>query len=241
MLRRMLGLSTMAFALALLFCTAASAGNEDVCKAKGSGAGGFAFGFNRVDLSELDAKLKGKGFEGLSNDNIFYGGAGYGVVRGKILLGGEGGGFSQDVSSDSLKASVDGGCGFFNVGYVVYSRGGLSVFPLLGIGGSTVELRIVGREDAPSFDALLGNPRREVNVSTAGLLFGIGVGADYLLVLGGDEEGKGGLLFGVRAGYTFSATEADWMMVDRDVLRGPDVRMTGPYVHLIFGGGGSAK
>ena len=127
------------------------------------------------------------------------------------------------------------------MGYVVYSRGGLRVFPFLGIGGGGVNMRVVEKGTVPTFDEVLDDPRREVVLSTGSILFQVALGVDYFLPVGGDEGGKGGLFFGLRAGYTFAPSKADWKMWDRDVLKGPDVRLIGPYVCLMFGGGGMEK
>lgn len=208
---------------------------------KGAGAGGFLLGVATADFDDLNAELKSRGFTPLKSNNAVYGGLGYGIVRGRIIIGGEGVAFTQDVSSDTMQASFQGGYGFFDVGYVVYAKGGLNVFPLLGIGGSALDLWIVGKDETPSFGRLLDEPKREVNVSTVGLLVDLGIGVDYLLVLGEDQKGKGGLLLGFRAGYRLSPMQADWTMRDRDVLHGPDVRLTGPHVCLLIGGGGMTK
>lgn len=228
---------SISLAVVTLISTMAYAGGED---AKG-GAGGFMFGADRVDFGGLNDKLKAKGFEELEAGNFLFGGGGYGIVGGKLLLGGEGAGFSQDISSDTLKASVGGGYGFFDLGYVVYSRGGLRIFPFLGIGGGGVNIRIVEKGIVPTFDEVLDDPGRELVLSTGSILFQVALGVDYFISVGEDEKGKGGLLFGLRAGYTFAPSRADWKMRDRDVLGGPDVRLTGPYVCLIFGGGGMGK
>ncbi|MDZ7262335.1 MAG: hypothetical protein ONB05_09560, partial [candidate division KSB1 bacterium] len=187
---------------------------------KGGGAGGFEFGLNRFDSGELSTKLQAKGFEALEKNNFSLGGSGYGIIGEKILLGGGGYGFQQDVFSDTLKASVSAGYGVFNVGYVVFSKKGLRLFPMIGIGGGGVNLKIVERGVIPTFDEVLDNPRREANVSTGSFLVQFAVGMDYFLKLGEDEKGAGGLLFGIRAGYTFAPTKADWKMEDMDVLGG---------------------
>ncbi|RKY72288.1 MAG: hypothetical protein DRQ24_05355 [Candidatus Latescibacterota bacterium] len=208
---------------------------------KGGGGGGFMLGLNRFDLAELSTKLQAKGFDAVKENNVSFGGGGYGIIGEKVLLGGEGHGCQQDVLSDTLKASVSGGYGFFNVGYVVLSERGFRLFPMLGLGGGGISLRIVKRAVTPTFDEILDSPDREINISTGGILLQFGVGVDYLLKLGKDDEGEGGLLFGIRAGYTYTPTKADWKMEDMDVLGGPDVTVTGPYVHFIIGGGGFGK
>ena len=202
------------------------------------GVGGFMFGVNAASFEDLKDELTKKGFKELGARNTLFGGGGYGVVEGKFVLGGEGAGFSQDVSSDTLKATVKGGYGFFDVGYVIYSRGNLMIFPFLGIGGGGVELRIAERGATPTFGEVLEDPGREVVLSTGSILFQVGFGMDYLLPL---KEDGGGLLLGLRAGYILAPTKADWRMADRDVLGGPDARLTGPYICLTFGGGGTAK
>ena len=196
------------------------------------------FGLNKFDLTDLKTKLEERGFEALGKENLFLGGGGYGLIKRKIIIGGEGGGFSQEVVGDTSKATLSGGYGFFNVGRVIFSKGGFKFFPLIGIGGGALNLRIVERGITPTFDEILKNPGREVNLTTVSFLFNLGVGLDYWLTLGGDEEEEGGLLFGVRAGYTVALSQANWKTADMDVLSGPDVSLTGPYIHLIFGGSG---
>ena len=208
---------------------------------KGGGGGGFMFGLNRFDLTKLSTKLEAKGFEALEKNSFSFGGGGYGIIREKILLGGEGHGSQQNIFSDTLKASIGAGYGFFDVGYVVFSKSSFKLFPMIGLGGGSINLNITERGVTPTFDEILENPGREVNISTGGILLQLGVGMDYFLKLGEDEEGEGGLLFGIRAGYTYAPTKADWKMEDMDILGGPDAGVTGPYVHLVVGGGGFGK
>ncbi|PIP13880.1 MAG: hypothetical protein COT45_01025 [bacterium (Candidatus Stahlbacteria) CG08_land_8_20_14_0_20_40_26] len=208
---------------------------------KGGGGGGFMFGMNRLNLAELSTKLEAKGFEALEKNNISFGGGGYGIIGEKILLGGEGHGSQQAIFSDTLKASVSAGYGFFDVGYVLLSKKSFRLFPIVGLGGGGIDLRILERGVTPTFDEILDNPGREANISTGSILLQFGAGLDYFLKLGEDEKGEGGLLFGIRAGYTYAPTQADWKMGDMDVLGGPDIGVTGPYIHLIFGGAGFGK
>jgi hypothetical protein len=84
----------------------------------------------------------------------------------------------------------------------------------------------------------LDDPKRGSELSTGGFLLNVSIGADHLFILGGDEEGEGGLVLGLRAGYTFTPIKGDWNMYDMDVGEGPDIGITGPYFHLMLGGGG---
>ena len=56
-----------------------------------------------------------------------------------------------------------------------------------------------------------------------------------------DEKGKGGMVLGVRAGYTFSPFKGDWNMDDLEISGAPETGITGPYIRLMIGGGGFGK
>ncbi|MFQ6093056.1 MAG: hypothetical protein ACE5OR_10305 [bacterium] len=221
--------------LATLAPKGGSCGTETT---KGGGVGVFMFGWNGFDVDELRSKLRESGFEGLEKKDFTYGGGGYGLVGERILLGGEGYGFEQVVFSDSVKATLGGGYGFFDVGYVVLSRRGIQVYPMIGIGGGGMDLRLAARNGTPQFDEVLENPRREATLSVGGLLLQCALGVDYFLSLGGNERAQGGLIFGLRLGYTFASSKGDWSMKDADVIGGPDARITGPYIHFAIGGAG---
>ena len=199
------------------------------------------FGMNLFDLKELNDKLTDKGFEELDNMMPFLGGGGYGLV-GNVVIGGEGGGAFQSVSSTTQKANLGAGYGFFDLGYLVFSKANLKVFPVVGFGGGGVSLKVYETDGAPTFDEILDAPGREVTVSTGGFMAHASIGIDYLLVMGEgeDKEGKGGLLVGLRAGYVYSPMKAEWKMEDMDVLKGPDVRPNGFYFHIVFGGAGES-
>ena len=71
----------------------------------------------------------------------------------------------------------------------------------------------------------------------------LAVGADYILKLGEDDEDEdgddeGGLMIGVRAGYTVAPIKGDWDLGGYEISGGPDNPITGPYIRFMVGGGG---
>jgi hypothetical protein len=50
---------------------------------------------------------------------------------------------------------------------------------------------------SPSFSDIINDPKREASLSTGGFIGQGAVGLDYVIILGGDEEGEGGLLFNI--------------------------------------------
>jgi hypothetical protein len=202
------------------------------------GVGYFIFGGKMINLSSLNTKLESKGYPKVSNNFISLGGGGHFTIK-RFIIGGEGHGFfSKETQNIGYRASIGGGYGFFNVGYLVYHTKGLSVYPLLGLGGGAISLELAEKGISPSFDDLLSNPRGQSVVSVGGFLVNLAVGLDYFLALGRSERGEGGLDFGLRLGYIFSPLMGSWRMSGVAVSGGPSVAPTGPFIRLTIGGGG---
>jgi len=201
------------------------------------GAGDFVVGVNWFDISDLNSDLKEAGYKAFDKYTFNFGGEGYGIIGGRIIIGGEGHGFSQEVSTSTHFETLSGGYGLFNVGYVAFSKWGLRLFPMIGLGGGGIELRIT-ENVSPSFSDIMNDPKQEASLSTGGFIGQGAVGLDYVIILSGDEEGEGGLLFGIRAGYLLSFTSSSWEMGKIDIAGGPDVRFNGFYIRFIIGGAG---
>jgi hypothetical protein len=181
--------------------------------------------------------LKEKGYPEFSKNFISIGGGGHGVIN-KIIIGGEGCGFLKKRGvTDDYKLSISGGCGFFDIGYMIYSSDKLNIYPTLGLGGGGLNFKIVQRGVSPSFDDVLGDPKKGVFLSTTrGFLLKLGLGTEYLLKL----WGEGGLSIGLRMGYTFGSFK-DWDMCGIDISGGPKTGFTGPFISLVIGFWGDQK
>jgi len=210
-------------------------GSGDVYGVKGY----FLFGGTAIDLGDLNSELKDSGYPKFE-ENFFAFGFGAHAMINRVILGMEGAStVARTASNDEYEVSLQAGYGFFNVGYVVFSPADLDVYPLFGLGGGAIRLDIREKGDF-SFDDILDDPKRSSHLSTGGFMAQVALGADYLLALGESESGKGGLVFGFRAGYMFSPMEGDWMFDEaEEVSDAPAVSLTGPYVHIIIGGGGT--
>ena len=130
-----------------------------------------------------------------------------------------------------------GGYGCFDIRYLVYSKKGLNVYPLLGLGGGGLSFK-VAEVSTPSFADLLENPKRNVELNYGGFLVNVSLGVDYLIKFAEDETGAGGLIIGFQAGYMLAPFTHDWKIDKNDVTGGPDIGFNGPYVKIMFGGGG---
>ena len=220
-----------------------SQGQEVATSAKqGAGMGYAMFGVGTLDIKDLNAKLESKGYTAISDNLISMGGGGHGIIKNKVIIGGEGHALvSEETTSGHHTTRIGVGYGLFDLGYIVYSSKDVRVYPLIGLGGGGLSLRIVEEETSLSFDEVLDNPRRSAELVTGGFLVNLALGVDYLLQLNEDERGRGGLIFGLRAGYTLSPVKGDWNLDEVAISGGPDMGITGMYVRLMIGGGGFSK
>ena len=206
-----------------------------------SGKGYFMFGWNKLNIGNLNAQLAAKGYSQLSDNLFSFGGGGFGIIN-NFLLGGEGHGlYGTTVASGNYNLSLTAGYGFFDLGYIVFSSESVSIFPIIGIGGGGITLDITNR-NALTFDEILDEPGRMSKLSAGGFLMNFSIGADYIIDMGNnDNESNGGLAVGIIAGYTFAPMKGQWQMNQVTVSGGPEVGVDGFYIRLMIGGGGMKK
>ena len=202
------------------------------------GMGYFMLGGGKLDIDALNTQLESTGHSTLSDNFISFGGGGH-SLKGRLIIGGEGHGLSaQDTESGDYTIAIGAGYGFFNIGYSLYSTGTLNLYPILGIGGGGLSVRIMEKGTSPSFNQVLNNPKRGVDLSTGGWLLNLALGTDYIFAMEKDKRGQGGFALGLRIGYVFAPIKGDWAMDGMDISGGPDLGITGPYIRLMIGGGG---
>ncbi|MFQ5868629.1 MAG: hypothetical protein ACE5JC_01880 [Candidatus Zixiibacteriota bacterium] len=221
-----------------LFLVSVAQGQETTPKAwKGEFRGYLMIGWSPIDIDDFNDRLGSKGYSKHSDDFLSIGGGAHVIIK-RIVLGGEGhalvvGNEEAIIPAGTFKTSLSGIYGFLNVGYLTYRQGDLHVYPLIGLGGGSMNLKIGNAE----FDEVLDNPRGNARLSSLGFLINLAVGADYFVELGESEKGNAGLVLGLRAGYTIAPTEGQWEAEGIQVSGGPDVGITGPYIRLMIGGG----
>ncbi|MFH1009824.1 MAG: hypothetical protein V1784_01140, partial [bacterium] len=174
------------------------------------------------------------------------GGPGFGIVGPGVILGGEGYGFSQEASSDTMTGTLSGGYGFFNVGYEVFRKKDFFAYPFIGIGGGGYSLKLVRDTGEHNAQTLINEADQMVELDRGAFLLELGLGAGYLIDMSGYDKKKqsaerGGLFFGFRAGYIFDPTSPSWSFAGSKLRNGPDLTSNTLFVTLQFGGGGGER
>jgi hypothetical protein len=227
------------------FCTLSIAQKQDSMPKINTAEfrGYFMVGGNILDIDALNSILENEGYSTLSNNFLSIGG---GCLHqknrwiigceGHFLFGEEN---KSDITSGNFETSISAAYGFFDFGYILFNKHFFQVYPLIGLGGGVMSLKIKERLTDPSFAEVLADPKRNSKLESAAFLINMAIGTEYLMKLREDETGIGGLVLGIRVGYTFAPFRSNWKLERTDVSNGPDLRMTGPYVRLILGGWGS--
>ncbi|MEO1713463.1 MAG: hypothetical protein AAFU60_09030, partial [Bacteroidota bacterium] len=97
------------------------------------GSGGFMFGFRTFDADAYQFFVQENGPQ-LGDNLLQVGGEGY-VLINRLVIGG--GGYylgGDEVETGDLAYEIDGGGGYFNVGYLVYKTDQIFAFPYVGAG-----------------------------------------------------------------------------------------------------------
>jgi hypothetical protein len=207
------------------------------------GKGYFMLGWTGLELDDLNTALEAQGYPGFGKDFLTIGGGGHAML-GRLVLGGHGHAFRGGDETVSLgginyNTSLDGGAGFFDMGFIAYAHDGFTLTPMVGLGGGGYELEILERE-APTFNEVLQDPGRSSRMSNSAFLIDAGAQFDFIITGGHRRHGRGGILLGVRAGWVFAPWVGNWSLESQEIAGGPDVGPTGPYVRFLIGGGGKS-
>ncbi len=212
-------------------------------RAKGNqpqgGGGYFSLGENWVSLSNLNTILARACYSKLRSNGLAFGGGGFAVKR-RWLWGGMGAGFNNgSTTANGNKVAFGGGYGLFDLGYMILNTPKMALYPMIGIGGGGLTLKITRQSGPKELSDLLKNPEGEVQITSGDFLLNVGFGFHFLLAKKEKRgKGTGGLLVGARAGYLVSLIHGNWRMEQGDVPGAPKSPFTGPYVYITIGGMG---
>jgi hypothetical protein len=203
------------------------------------GAGYLAIGAVALDLGGLNGAMARSGYSAFSRFFSTLGGGGHAVI-GRLVLGGEGHSLlAKSGGSSSTGASLSGGYGFVDIGWVVYAGRGFRVFPVLGIGAGSIRLDLADRSGAP-FEDVIVDPKRGARLRTSGFLLNLALALEKWFGNSG-RPGKSGFFIGARAGYVLAPARSGWELDRMEIEGGPKLNLGGPYLRLVVGAGSSGR
>jgi hypothetical protein len=200
--------------------------------------GSIMLGASHLDLESFNAVLPLR-YVPVKEDIFSMGGQGM-QIRRRLILGMEGMAMvsPREATRDALyHTRLSAGYGTLNIGFTAVDKNNWLVYPLLGIGAGGVQYTITPTSGTTFDDALI-DPGRSTRMTTAAMVVGLRLGAQYNF---GMQARRGarphGLSLGVRAGYNFAPLRGSWHEVEgSDIVNGPHTTMAGPQLVITIGG-----
>ncbi|MDG5814464.1 hypothetical protein QA601_05205 [Chitinispirillales bacterium ANBcel5] len=190
-------------------------------------------GADWVDVDDLNSVLEE--FElGEFSPYSFSATFGWDAIRNRILMGGEIGGlFWRQSETQGSRTNFFSSRVLLNNGIALVQTGNFVLYPLVGVGLGLSSLTIA--PDETTFEDALNTPDETLKLRRFSFIINLGAGVTFSTT----SPGRAGVrLIGIRAGYMFDpARGSDWNRGTTTVVDGPDPRLRGPYVRLLFGSG----
>jgi hypothetical protein len=199
------------------------------------GFGHFSFTEQTLNISSLNSLLKAGNYSQINPNQFAWGGGGNFVIR-NFLLGGEGAGFMNSKTSNSVNSlSFTGGYGMFNFGYIAHSGKRSILYPAIGAGGGGFTMIISQKANGNAdFKDQLDTPAGSSQMQAGGLILQAQLAWQY--TFWGQE--KTGFFIGVKGGYRYCPNTWKLNVNGSALSNSPGINMSGAYITLIIGGGG---
>ncbi len=210
---------------------------EEFIKKKRINAAYVIAGAHRQKLDRLNNFLHNNQLPPVSTEYFTLGLGGHLILQ-KFVIGLELMRFtgSRTVSKKNFNTSATGKYSFLNFGYLLYSKKGMMIYPLAGIGYGALSLEVM-QNNIQSLNDITTS--QGINIArTSSMLVNLGCGLDYFFKYNPKKKGKNKFMIGVRMGYIASPSKGGWKVNHMPVADGPRIGLCGPYVRVVFGLGG---
>ncbi|MBA3899251.1 MAG: hypothetical protein H0X62_03425 [Bacteroidetes bacterium] len=220
---------------AILLFALVAAYNLGFAQSYSGGLGYFYGGYSGIETSTINQRFAQFGIPELASGGIAMGGGAFGIFN-RIIIGGEGMGFSANTINATQQVDYDFSYGMLNIGYLVLTTKKTLFYPMAGIGAGGVFIRVRERIGTPDLNDILANPNRGVELQARSLMLNFSLNVTHFTF--GRENRIGGMALGLSVGGYFSPMRADWTYLGTSLSNAPDTRLNGWFVTLKFGGGG---
>jgi len=231
---RTLNISRLALSAYLILCSTFAIAQADKNYGTFGGEGNFGIRFQHYDFKNLNASFKSNGLPEINENIVSFSGGGLAYID-RLIIGGNGASFKLSAKDNgTYKSNVSGGVGFFNIGYLLYNKPKFMIYPLLGIGGSSMKIEIY-ENSKTDFAQLITNPKKGTVIENEQFLLDLGVQSNLFLT----KHKMFGI--GIKVGYQFTPLESDWFDANGTLTNSPATNADGIYTQLQFCFGGFSK
>ncbi len=201
------------------------------------GSGHISAGLGFFDFGNINKRLVANDLPKIPQVSNSVGGGGH-FMLGKFVLGTSVQQYTpKRFQFDTIKLDVRAGYGFLEVGYVALTTPRVQLYPVVGIGIGGYTIKIATVDTNLTFDELLLDPKRGIELKSGGMLLNACLNLDFFLVKH-DASLPYGLLTGLEIGYTYMPKVGDWEVGGEPVKDSPKTNLNTFYVRIKLGGGG---
>ena len=201
------------------------------------GIGFFRLGTATMDLTSVNNSLKKKDLPGISNGFTSLGVGGYRLINNAVFgIAGQGLISVQHENAD-YNVQVTSGYGALYLGYIIYQKEKLQVYPMFGLGGAALNLNIKSNGVPGNFDGFLKSPFLEGSVINGNVIMNFELNADYFLTGFIKDDILKGWVGGLSVGYLVSPFKSGWQRDGFKIAESPVLRIESFYITLKLGGG----
>jgi len=201
------------------------------------GLGFFAPGIHTIQYTKLNSSLPA-GYPQITNKPFVTAGMGYGIFS-NFVLGGEGGTLhAGSFAKDNQQVELSGDFGFFSLGYVVFNKKGILLFPTASIGSNTLMMYIHEKDQSSSFGSVTGEPFQAATLYCKTKMAKVALTGVYAVKGNRSDYGTAGFLLGMQVGYQMGYSKGTWTYDGGEITGGPDFSSNAFFIQLMIGGGG---
>ncbi|NPU99782.1 MAG: hypothetical protein HPY53_00200 [Brevinematales bacterium] len=195
---------------------------------------GATAGSGSLDLSALNSRFSAYGYPALPEWYFTLGGI-YQLSDGGIIAEFEYLRYiNNSATGNGFIATAGGWCSWVNVGYALINLPFLQIYPIAGIGGGTLSVKVTEDFSVNGFDNILSQTNKIIELEKATYTAFIGGGVDFVIDMG--PESQVDLLLGARAGYVFDLSgSSGWSSLGVSLPSGPSSGFSGPLIRVFIG------
>lgn len=196
----------------------------------------FSSGYQRVPMGTLASRLDSQGYSSLPQDFLTFG-ASVQMQAWDLMTEFEGlAGIAWPLSHPDNWLNMTANQTFFNLGYRFRPTEQLSIYPLVGLGVSMLELNFVRTVVPTDFDEVLAMPAQQGQLNHRAVALNLGLGIDWHWGNWGQLGLRGGIIWLPIAGaWTISASPNDRFNRRAAIANGPELGHIAPYLSLNIG------
>jgi len=211
-------------------------------KKKSEGSGGFSFGIIQLNVDELNKRIKAFGFGEFESRFATVGGGGHGIIGEKILIGGSGfGTLPVSLENDSVRITLSGGGGFFELGYIAFESKGYRFIPVLGIGGMGTNITLKSLSNGSNnFNNLITSPSGNAEINSGGVAVKLELKNRFVFDVAENEIDSFRIGGELSFGAIYQANN-DWDFEDESISNVPNTGKESYFIKLAILFGGSNK